>query len=89
MRKSLDQALSQLEEHMQEENKSLKSQSEDLRKNGDSLREKLANYEDIIDKKINTDILPRIGHLDNLVSEFKSEVNNLKSDNEARFSDQA
>ena len=29
---------------------------------------------DIVDKKINTDIIPRIGHLDNVVSDLGKDV---------------
>ena len=28
--------------------------------------EQLTNFEDVMDKRINTDIMPRIGHLDNI-----------------------
>jgi chromosome segregation ATPase len=73
----LDNLFVNLEKYTQqfkEENILLKADTMELKKNGDSLKEKLANYEDVIDMKINTGIMPRIEHLDNLVNDFGKDV---------------
>merc|ERR1712226_1430037 len=46
---------------------SINKQTENL---ANHLEEQLGNFEDVMEKKINTDIMPRIGHLDNIVSDF-------------------
>merc|ERR1719315_223564 len=65
-----------------EDNKSLRTDTIELRKNSDYVREQLANYEDVIDKKINTDIMKRIENLDKSVREFEKEVYMLKNSSE-------
>merc|ERR1712089_85858 len=44
------------------------------------LEEQLANIEDVIDKKINSDIMPRIGHLDDIVSDLDKDIKSSVSD---------
>merc|ERR1719412_1349701 len=71
MRRKLEFALGELEKHINEEARSLRSDSIDLRKRVENLRDNLAKYEDVIDKKINTDIMTRIERLDNVVSVYE------------------
>ena len=46
----------------------------------DNLEEKHSNLEDVIDKKINSDIMPRIERLDNAASDFEKEAKQKMSD---------
>merc|ERR1712089_25975 len=58
--------------------------TEDLANN---LEEQLGNMEDVMDKKINTDIMPRIGHLDNIVSDIDKDVKSRIAFNTKAISD--
>ena len=49
----------------------------------DNLEEKLSNFEEVIDKKINSDIMPRIERLDNATSDFEKEAKQKMSDLDA------
>merc|ERR1712243_235155 len=63
---------------------SVNKQTEDLVNN---LEEQLGNIEDVMDKKINTDIMPRIGHLDNIVSDIDKDVKSRIASNTKAISD--
>jgi hypothetical protein len=87
----LDTLIADLEretKQSREDNKSLRTDTVELRKNSDYVREQLANYEDVIDKKINTDIMKRIESLNNAVSEFEKEVWTMKNSSETEFHNQ-
>merc|ERR1719309_465194 len=66
-----------------EEIKSFKSEATEIKRNGDYLKDQLANFEDVMDKRINTDIMPRIVHLDSVVDGFEKDVTLIKSEQEA------
>jgi hypothetical protein len=86
MRRKLEFALGELEKHINEEARSLRSDSIDLRKRVENLRDNLAKYEDVIDKKINTDIMTRIAHLDNVVSAYEKDMSSFRSDTVSKIS---
>merc|ERR1719400_103707 len=86
MRRKLEFALGELEKHINEEARSLRSDSIDLRKRVENLRDNLAKYEDVIDKKINTDIMTRIEHLDHVVSVSEKDVSSFRNDTVAKIS---
>jgi len=81
-------ALSDLEKQMKTDTRLLKAETTELRKNGSNLLERLAVYEDNIDKRINTNIMPKIEHLDILITDFGKEVNKLRNENSAEFNSQ-
>jgi chromosome segregation ATPase len=87
MRRKLEFALGELEKHINEEARSLRSDSIDLRKRVENLRDNLAKYEDVIDKKINTDIMTRIEHLDNVVSVYERTCQVSEVTQSLRFQD--
>merc|ERR1719228_2822856 len=86
MRRKLEFALGELEKHINEEARSLRSDSIDLRKRVENLRDNLAKYEDVIDKKINTDIMTRIERLDSVVSVYEKDVSNFRNDTVSKIS---
>merc|ERR1719193_1193640 len=86
MRRKLEFALGELEKHINEEARSLRSDSIDLRKRVENLRDNLAKYEDVIDKKINTDIMTRIEHLDNVVSVYEKDMSSFRNDTVSKIS---
>merc|ERR1712089_42692 len=63
---------------------SVNKQTEDLANN---LEEQLGNMEDVMEKKINTEIMPRIGHLDNIVSDIDKDVKSRIASNTKAISD--
>merc|ERR1711971_251122 len=86
MRRKLEFALGELEKHINEEARSLRSDSIDLRKRVENLRDNLAKYEDVIDKKINTDIMARIEHLDSVVSVYEKDMSSFRNDTVSKIS---
>merc|ERR1719228_2754 len=86
MRRKLEFALGELEKHINEEARSLRSDSIDLRKRVENLRDNLAKYEDVIDRKINTDIMTRIERLDNVVSVYEKDMSSFRSDTVSKIS---
>merc|ERR1712212_643357 len=86
MRRKLEFALGELEKHINEEARSLRSDSIDLRKRVENLRDNLAKYEDVIDKKINTDIMTRIEYLDNVVSVYEKDMSSFRNDTVSKIS---
>ena len=79
MRRKFEFAMGELEKHINEESRSLRSESIDVRTRIDSLKDTLSKYEDIIDKRINTDIMLRIDRLDTLVSDIDQNIAGFKS----------
>jgi chromosome segregation ATPase len=57
MRTNIENTLGELERGMKAETNSIRSDNLDIRRDADYIREQLANYEDVIDKRINTDML--------------------------------
>merc|ERR1712179_195984 len=55
-----------------------KKQTENLSRHLDA---QLAIFEDVMDKKINTDIMPRIGHLDDVVADLEKDIKSSLADN--------
>merc|ERR1712089_801 len=49
----------------------VKKQTENL---SDHFDEQFAKFEDVMDKKINSEIMPRIGHLDDVVNDFENDI---------------
>ena len=86
MQRKLEFAMGELEKHINEEARSLRSDSIDLRKRVENLKDNLAKYEDVIDKKINSDIMARIEHLDNIVSAFEKDMSSFKNDTVSKIS---
>ena len=50
------------------------------------MRDNLAKYEDVIDKKINTDIMTRIDRLDSVVSVYEKDMSSFRSDTVSKIS---
>merc|ERR1712226_1273283 len=63
---------------------SVNKQTENL---ASHLEEQLGNFEDVMEKRINTDIMPRIGHLDNIVSDFEKDIKSSVASNVKAISD--
>jgi len=86
LRRTHEIALAELEKYIKQECHSLKTDSIDLRMKGDALKETLSTYEDTINKRINTDVMNKIDHLDTLVAEFERNVNSLRSETVSKIS---
>merc|ERR1711962_647256 len=65
-----------------EEIESIRENNHKLTKN---LEEQLSNFEDVIDKKINSDIMPRIGNLDDVVNGFENDIKSKFKPTEERL----
>merc|ERR1719394_981347 len=81
---NLEKKMADTENKIHLEIESVNKQTEDLTNN---LEEQLGNIEDVMDKKINTDIMPRIGHLDNIVSDIDKDVKSRIASNTKAISD--
>merc|ERR1719167_946460 len=81
---NLEKKMADTENKIHLEIESVNKQTEDLTNN---LEEQLGNIEDVMDKKINTDIMPRIGHLDNIVSDNDKDVKSRIASNTKAISD--
>merc|ERR1719481_2028767 len=63
---------------------SVNKQTEDLTNN---LEEQLGNIENVMDKKINSDIMPRIGHIDTIVDDIEKDIRPSVASNTKAISD--
>merc|ERR1719228_2379923 len=86
IRRKLEFSLGELEKHVNDEASSLRKDSIDLRKRVENLRDNLAKYEDVIEKKMNTDIMTRIEHLDNVVSVYEKDMSSFRNDTVSKIS---
>merc|ERR1719394_2223278 len=81
---NLEKKMADTENKIHREIESVNKQTEDLTNN---LEEQLGNIEDVMDKKINTDIIPRIGHLDNTLSDMEKDIKSSVASNAKAISD--
>merc|ERR1719153_564581 len=81
---NLEKKMADTENKIHLEIESVNKQTEDLTNN---LEEQLGNIEDVMDKKINTDIMPRIGHLDNTISDMEKDIKPSVASNTKAISD--
>merc|ERR1712243_177510 len=81
---NLEKKMADTENKMHLEIESVNKQTEDLTNN---LEEQLGNIEDVMDKKINTDIIPRIGYLDNTLSDMEKDIKSSVASNTKAISD--
>merc|ERR1711962_1315621 len=75
-------ALESRAEKYDEKIESIKENNHKLTKD---LEETLSNFEDVIDKKINSDIMPRIGNLDDVVNGFENDIKSKFKPTEERL----
>merc|ERR1719342_2013577 len=81
---NLEKKMADTENKIHLEIESVNKQTEDLTNN---LEEQLGNIEDVMDKKINTDIMPRIGQLDNTISDMEKDIKLIVASNTKAISD--
>merc|ERR1719158_1514933 len=81
---NLEKKMADTENKIHLEIESVNKQTEDLTNN---LGEQLGNIENVMDKKINTDIMPKIGHLDSIVDDIEKNIKSSVLSNTKAISD--
>merc|ERR1712179_224582 len=77
----IKEQLQSLENQVDKTNEEVESNKKKTNHLASDIEEKLGHFEDAMDKKINTDIIPRIGHLDDLVGDFDKDIKSSAADN--------